>query len=163
MTVSDFQGNDSRPQSQFSRPQLALTYSVLVAVWATGVSWLILHYFLRVQGEFGATPHPMEKWTLALHGAGAFAALWLAGVLWAMHIRPAWKSGFRSPSGISVILVLSVLIVTGYLLYYVGDEDSRARVMLAHWAIGLVSPAPLIVHVVRRRLRSLPRDERPLR
>ena len=58
-----------------------LAYATFAAIWFTGILWLIFHYFLQRQGEFGAEPHPLEAWWLRLHGAVAFVVLWLAGLL----------------------------------------------------------------------------------
>ena len=136
---------------QFSvRARIAI-YSILGAAWVTGFGWLILHRFLRRPGEFGLVPHPLEPWAQRLHGASAFTALWLAGVLWTAHVVPAWRRKTRPPSGIAVLVVLVTLALTGYLLYYVANEDVRGGIALAHWAIGLAGPAPLIVHVLERR------------
>ncbi len=38
------------------------------------------------------------------------------------------------------------MILTGYLLYYLGDEGGRAVVSAIHWVIGLAAPAVYLVH-----------------
>jgi len=135
----------------FPRRALETTYAILAATWLTGAVWLLLHHFMRRQGELGIVPHPLEPWTLKLHGASAFAALWLAGFLWSSHIIPAWRRMRRPASGITLAVLFAGLIVSGYLLYYVGDESWRARVALAHWLVGLALPLSLIAHVLDRR------------
>jgi hypothetical protein len=44
-----------------------------------------------------------------------------------------------------------VLIMTGYLLYYLGDESLRSMTSIAHWVLGI---ATLIVFLAHRRWRK---------
>ena len=97
----------------FPRRALETTYAILAATWLTGAVWLLLHHFMRRQGELG------------------------------IMRRPA--------SGITLAVLFAGLIVSGYLLYYVGDESWRARVALAHWLVGLALPLSLIAHMLNRR------------
>ncbi len=136
---------------QFSVSARVATYSILGTTWITGLGWLLLHRFFRRAGEFGLVPHPLEPWAQRLHGASAFAALCLLGALWVAHVLPAWRRKSRPLSGIAVLATLLALAVTGYVLYYMGSEDARARVAVVHWVIGLAAVAPLLIHVLRRR------------
>ncbi len=135
----------------FSRRREWLVYGVFGVLWISGATWLVLHYFLQRAGDFGPLPHPLEPWMLKLHGAFAFAALWIGGVLWAVHIVPAWRRGHRRGSGIATLVLFAILAVSGYLLYYGSGDTLRATVALAHWLIGLAVLGPLLVHVLRRR------------
>jgi len=120
--------------------------TVGLLVWASGVGWLVFHYFLQQKGEFGPEPHPLEPWWLKLHGATGFAALWTVGLLWAVHIVNGWTSGRRRWTGSVMFVLLCVLILTGYLLYYVGDVPARPVISLTHWIGGLVLPASYLLH-----------------
>lgn len=128
----------------------ALVYAVLGLLWASGVGWLVFHYFLREVGEFGALPHPLEAWWLRLHGAAAFAGLWLLGLLWVVHLVPGWNAR-RRWSGIVLVVLLALLVVSGYLLYYAGGEQAREVIALVHWLLGLALPLPLLWHGLRGR------------
>ncbi|MGA9334841.1 MAG: hypothetical protein WBV39_11245, partial [Rudaea sp.] len=125
------------------------SYLVFGSTWITGILWLIFHYFLQRQGAFGAEPHPLEAWWLCLHGAGAFAALWICGLLWGLHVRPGLQLPRRRISGIVLIVMLVLLIASGYLLYYAGGERLRDAVRLLHWVVGLAIVVPLVLHVLR--------------
>ncbi len=119
-------------------------------LWISGIGWLVFHYFLQQVGEFGAMPHPLEAWCLCLHGAAAFASLWLISLLWAIHLVPGWKSR-RRPSGIVLSVFTAVLVLSGYLLYYAGGDRVHEIVALAHWLVGLVLAVPLLLHGLRGR------------
>jgi len=121
-------------------------YAVGLGLWLSGALWLIFHYFEQQKTEFGPAPHPLEHWWLALHGLFGFAALWTFGMLWSSHVVGAWKTKRHRVSGSIVFAVLLILIVTGYLLYYLVGDESLSLVALAHWAIGLALPIPFLWH-----------------
>lgn len=125
-----------------------LVYAILGALWFSGVAWLVFRYFLRVPGEFGELPHPLESWWLRLHGAAAFATLWLLGLLWPTHVLPAWRARRRA-SGIVLAVLMAVLVASGWLLYY-GGEATRTAVSPLHWILGLALALPLLWHALRR-------------
>ena len=144
------------PRRRTAAPRLYLTrrgklaiYGVFGATWGSGILWLVFHYFLARQGEFGAEPHPLEHWTLALHGAGAFATLLLGGWLWKAHVAPWWDSPNRRHSGIVLIALGAALIASGYLLYYASGDALRDFIGKLHWIIGLLLALPLLVHALR--------------
>lgn len=138
-----------RHRPHLTRRRKLAIYAVVGATWGSGVAWLIFHYLLVRQGEFGPQPHPLEPWSLALHGACAFAALWLGGLLWPTHIVPWWTGGKRRSSGIVLIVMAGVLIVSGYLLYYTGGDGARGWIELSHWMVGLLLAIALLVHALR--------------
>jgi len=126
-----------------------LLYLALALAFGSGVAWLVLHYFLQQPGEFGTQPHALEIWWLRLHGIAAFLMLWFAGILWGTHARPALKHGADwKRSGLGVVALLVLLGISGYLLYYLVDDDWRDVARLVHWVTGLALALPLGVHLV---------------
>ena len=126
-------------------------YAVVGGAWLTGILWLVFHYFMMRQGQFGSEPHPLDTWWLRLHGAFAFAALWIGGMLWAVHIGPALSRPGKRISGLLLLGMLAILAATGYLLYYAVDDRLRDVVRWAHWLIGVLLAEVLAIHVVRAR------------
>jgi hypothetical protein len=141
--------------SRLSRSLRIAIYTIGAGVWFTGVLWLLFHYFVGHRGPFGPTVSPLEPWWLTLHGAFAFAAVWIFGVLWGVHIPAGWSGRKRHLSGGLLVALLAWLIISGYLLYYVSDEQLRAATSLAHWLIGLVVPIGFLAHRLKRRRNSL--------
>ena len=138
-----------RPRMHLSPRAKALIYAVLGVAWGSGVLWLVFHYFFPHHGEFGDEPNPLEHPLIVLHGAGAFAALWLAGWLWTTHIVPWWNSPSRRSSGIVLIAMGALLVVSGWLLYYASGDELRHWVTVLHWSIGLLLAVPAAVHALR--------------
>jgi hypothetical protein len=145
-----------RPSLEMNRRRKTIVYTALVLTWLTGAAWLLLHYFFQRQGDFGSEPHPLEFWMLAMHGACAFAVLWLLGWIWTTHIVPWWSGGRRRrASGVVLISFAVVLIASGYLLYYGSGDALREWTGVIHWSIGLAAAIPVFVHALRsRRYRS---------
>lgn len=125
-------------------------YLVGIGLWMTGGMWLIAHYFLIRQGQFGPEHNGLEFSSLAAHGAFAFAALFLFGLMWGVHIIAGWKSLRKRWSGSLLFGVIAWLIVSGYLLYYLRNDEMLSTVALLHWAVGLACPVPFIVHCFAR-------------
>ncbi len=123
-------------------------------LWLSGVMWLLLHHHGQIQGEFGPETNPLESWTLRLHGLMLIPALLGIGGLFLAHIPKGWHYRHQRVAGIVLGLALGVLILSGYLLYYVGDEALRAKISLVHWIIGVAGLAPFVWHWLNgRRLR----------
>lgn len=129
-------------------------YAVTGLLVVSGVAWLVLHTWLTQQGEFGEHAHPLEPWMLRVHGAAAMVALALLGSLIPIHVRRAWSIRRNVGLGIALSSLFAVLVVSGYLLYYAGGEETRAVISLLHWTIGLAVPALLAWHVLSGRQRA---------
>jgi hypothetical protein len=115
-------------------------------LWLTGALWLLFHYLLKRQGWLGA-----ETWWLRFHAAFAFGAIWTFGFLWGTHVVPGWSTRRRARSGVTLVAVAGWLMLSAYLLYYLGDEDQRFLVSILHWSVGLSCPVPFLAHWWRAR------------
>jgi hypothetical protein len=131
------------------RHKLAL-YSVLGIVFASGVLWAWLHYFGSTETEFGASPAKAQL--LMIHGLFAALSLMLIGSLLPLHVKYAWRAHRNRKNGIFFISMVTLLIGTGYALYYIGDERLRSWTSWIHLGVGLLFPFLLILHVWRGRL-----------
>jgi hypothetical protein len=131
------------------------TYWSAAGLFASGVLWLVFHYFVRTHGEYGDTAHPLEIWWLRAHGAFAMLVLVVMGSLLPVHVRRGWHQRKNLFAGCALAALALLLIATGYALYYVGDEVTRPWISALHWSIGLGAPLVLIWHAWSgRRARS---------
>jgi hypothetical protein len=122
-------------------------YAVTLWLFLTGVIWLGAHYGLRKQGKFGEVIHPLEPWMLRLHGMAVMIGLFLYGSLLRAHIIKSWQIRQNRATGAVIATILGLLTISGYLLYYAGDENIRPIISLAHWLIGLSVGAILPLHI----------------
>lgn len=142
---------DSSQAPRLSTTHRRMTYAILAGAWITGVLWLITHYFFTHRGQFGVEPSALEPWWLRLHGAAAFLALGLAGLVWAMHARLGIARHKRRPTGLILIGAFVLLAISGYLLYYATGDGIREVVSLIHWIVGLAVAVPFLLHSVTAR------------
>ena len=133
-------------------------YLTAAILFLSGLGWLIAHYFLAGPAQFGERHHVSEPWFMRVHGAAVMAFLIALGSLFPGHIVRAWKAKKNRRTGLLLLAILALLIITGYGLYYIADEDMRPWLSLTHWGGGLVVVAGLLLHVVRgRKTRAKPR------
>ena len=78
--------------------------------------------------------------------AFAFAAIAVLGLLWGVHIGIGWRSGKRRWSGGVLFGAACFLVLSGYLLYYAGNDDFREILAIAHWGVGLAIAASFLWH-----------------
>lgn len=128
-------------------------------LWLSGGAWLLLHHFGQVQGEFGPELNPLEPWLLRLHGLVLIPALVGFGGLLVVHFPKGWKDVPQRHIGLGLTAIIGLLIVSGYLLYYLGDETLRSWTSIVHWTIGLLVPTIFIWHFIHGQ--SKRRGKRP--
>ena len=73
------------------------------------------------------------------------------GFLWGTHVVPGWWIRRRVRSGVALVAVAGWLMLSAYLLYYLGDEDQRFIVSVLHWSVGLSCPVLFLAHRWRAR------------
>lgn len=144
-----------RDAMRLSPRHRAWLYGSFGLLFISGVVWLSLHWWFRPKGEFGETVHPAEPWLLKIHGAAAMAALVVLGTLLPGHVRRGWNTRRNRFSGVELLILNGVMIVSGYGLYYAGGESFRSAISITHWIAGLMFPASLAWHIWQgRKLRS---------
>ena len=127
---------------QLSVRHRAWLYGTFVALFLSGVAWMMLHWGPPHDGV-----HPGESWALRVHGAAAMATLIMLGTLVPLHIKRGWQARRNRGDGLVMITVNLVLGATGYGLYYAGGEQWRFVSRWAHIVVGLLLPVVIVWHV----------------
>jgi hypothetical protein len=120
------------------------------ALWLSGAAWVLLHYFGEIQGEFGPEVNPAQPWLLRVHGFVLITALVGFGSILVVHIPKGWNDRDQRIVGIMLTSMFSLLILSGYFLYYVGDDYIRELTSLFHWIVGVSAPAVFLWHYNNR-------------
>lgn len=126
-------------------------YATLGLLIVTGLAWLALDWWVRIEGEFGPEHHPAEHVALIVHGIAAFAFLVVGGSMIPVHVKLGWNLKRNWKSGLWLGLSTIVTALTALGLYYFGEDSLRSAASLAHWVVGLVIIPALLVHAVRGR------------
>ena len=146
----------SRTAHHFSRQAKALLYGLLLTRFGSGSLWFILHAWFITEGEFGPTHSPWEQLLLQLHGASAFLMMITFGWALGRHVPVGWRTQRSRKSGTLPVATLCLMVISGYGLYYIGDEQWHEITVWIHLVCGFSLPMILGVHIwiaiQRRRL-----------
>jgi hypothetical protein len=142
---------------RLSRPTEVLVYLIFGALLLTAGLWIWAQTGL-------SSDNPVPSLMMKIHGAAAMATLILLGAL-LNHIRRGWIAKKNRCSGVALLAVILFLILTGYGLYYAGDEQLRALISRSHTWIGfglfLLIPAhALLGRALRRKKGSRQNTEK---
>ena len=124
-----------------------LIHATSVLLLLSGMLWAVVHYFPGVVGYASdAAALGTASLLMKVHGAVAMGALVLLGTMLTKHVPGGWSVSRNKPSGIATLVVSCVLVLTGYLLYYAGDETRRVVFSDIHLGAGIGFFALLAAH-----------------
>lgn len=121
-------------------------YAASLALFLSGISWAWI-YHLDEAGRAGEELMRMKTSLIAVHGFSAMVFVLLLGTLLAGHVRRAWHAHKNRKNGVFFLTMACLLTLSGYLLYYLGDEHVRAVVSNFHLWLGVTAPMLLIWHI----------------
>jgi branched-subunit amino acid transport protein len=119
---------------------------VALAVLLTGIVWLALRFAPGNWIDDASSRH-LQAQLLKFHGAAAMLALIALGTLLIAHIVPGLKNPQNRVAGITLLACAGTLVLTGWGLYYVGDDELRRWASNIHIAIGAAVTFSFIWHV----------------
>ena len=129
-------------------------YTVFVLLFVSGAAWLLADQFKdSTNGELWQAAGAN---LLMVHGGAATATLLLLGALFPLHMQRAWRAHKNRMTGIAMVTLNTILVVTSFGLYYLGSEMLRPWISDAHIAVGLTLPILLLIHIVLGRRGSKP-------
>jgi hypothetical protein len=126
-----------RHHRRMAAGQRAWVYLIVGTLWLSGCVWLCLDQFFTVRGPFGKTPHPWEAPLVLVHGVIAVASMYLLGWISARHVTHSWIRSRRRISGAVLSLFLATLIVSGFALFFVSDDQWQHIAAVIHEISGL--------------------------
>ena len=138
------------------RGRRVAVYAVSIALWVSGLLWLVLEQFFARQEQFGRTPHPLEAPLLLIHGIVAIVAAYVLGWVSARHALHWWAGGMRRWSGAVFSTLIVVLGLSGFALFFVSSDQWQRYARLAHEIIGIPIVFFAIQHWLFGRLRHAP-------
>jgi hypothetical protein len=139
--------------ARLPRLQRRALYVVSALLWISGACWLYFSYFASDGANLSA-PSRAPALLPELHGAAAMAFLLVFGTLLPQHLPNGWHQKRQRSSGLSLVVVCAILVLTGWGLYYLSDESLRTATRVTHSTLGVVLPLAMAAHVWRARLRS---------
>lgn len=131
---------------QLGRHQRWLLYLSFVTLLLSGLVWAWLHRL----DEATTAGSSWRGWTprlMTAHGGAAVGFVLLLGTLLPGHVRNSWRAGRNRSNGVFFLSAVSVLTITGYALYYLGNEIARALCSDIHFWLGAALPLLLGLHI----------------
>jgi hypothetical protein len=122
-------------------------YGATVLLLASGLTWLVARYLSHARW----LPAGLATTSMQIHGAASMAMLVFTGSAVALHAPAGWRDRKNRGSGIAVSAALIIITVTGYCLYYLGDDSARAIASFSHWLLGLAVLPLFLWHASRDR------------
>lgn len=125
-----------------------LLYLLIAFSLCSGVGFFVLNNWVTVEGEFGPEKHPAQFPLLKIHGAAAFAMMLSFGAILGAHIPASWRTGRSRRIGLTLTTVVSLQVLSAWLLYYMADEAVREWVVYLHLGLGVFLPLWLSAHIL---------------
>ena len=138
----------------------SILYFVLFGLYGTGLIFWVLKTW--VQKDYGLGPEmPHESiWFLQSHSVLGLGFLILFGYLIRSHVEKGLKAKKKTKSGLFLLSVFVILILTVPLLFYGSDEVQKNKVALFHTYLGIFLIVPFIVHLMTKLRRPEPHSWR---
>jgi len=131
---------------QISRPHRLTLYAVSLVLLVSAGAWAWIHH-LDETGRAGGALRRTNPWLLKTHGYAAVGFVLLLGTLIPVHIRHLWHARKNRIKGVLFLSAAALLTLSGYTLYYLGDEAWRNGTSQFHLWLGLAAPVLLFFHI----------------
>ena len=107
-----------------------------------------LCYVIPVADAFSSYPHPYWKIVVMVHVLATPVFVFFVGSVWWGHVSRHWRRRHRPVSGVSMVVILAFVSVSGYLLNFVGTESHLGFARVAHAVGGLLATAIYVQHAI---------------
>ncbi len=142
---------------QLNRNHRRMLYAVSLALLVSGAVWAWIHR-LDDAGQASDSLRQVNPWVLKIHGWAALGFAVLFGSLIPVHIRHSWHARKNRRNGVFFLSAVSLLTLSGYALYYLGDEAQRNAASRFHLWLGLAAPLLLFWHIRNGRKSTMSSD-----
>lgn len=123
----------------------------------SGLAFGALKYFGERAGEFGPEPHPWMAWAQHAHVLAGPLLVFAFGILFKAHVLPALRSReTRRGSGWVLLVVISLLILSGYLLQIQAQATLRQALAWLHAPLGALFLLAYLAHLLHPRTTRQP-------
>ena len=146
---------------KLSRPHRGALYLAILTLLVTGLAWNWIH-LLDESGTSSKSWREFKPGLMKAHGFAAMGFVLLLGTLLPVHVRHAWHARRNRLNGAFFLSTVGLLTLTGYALYYLGNEKLRALCSDIHFWLGAAIPLLLVWHIWcgRRATKANPSRER---
>lgn len=148
-----------------SRFESLLIHLSTILVSGTGLVYAWMIYLVRPSDPYAVVNHPLQPQAQHLHILVAPLLVFAVGIIWQRHVWTHWRRGVRKRrwSGVSLVLTLVPMVVSGYLIQTATGETWRKVWIAVHLVTSALWLLGYLVHQIatvrgwwrRRRLAGL--------
>ena len=132
---------------------MKLFLNLSIALMAiTGIVFAAMKYWMKSDDPFAVVNHPWQPHMLSAHVLLGPLAVFAFGWTFAAHTLPALVN--RAPnraSGIWTIVLIVLMVASGYLVQVSTEDATRHGFAVAHWIASGVFVLGYVVHLSSRR------------
>lgn len=128
-----------------SRGEALVLHLANLLVGGTGLVYAWMLYAMEPADPFSLANHPWQPHVQHLHVLLAPLLVFAAGLIWRGHVWKGWRLGLRDRTGLSLVLTLTPMVVSGYLIQTATDDAWRRIWVIVHltasalWLLGYLS------------------------
>ncbi len=112
-----------------------------------GTIYGAVKYLMQVETEYGIRPHPQQDVWLSMHVLLSPLLVFAFGMLWQNHIVKMYINAIiKRKSGISLVVIMFLMIITGYLTQIIYQADWQNLTGISHAVIGLIFGLIYLIH-----------------
>jgi hypothetical protein len=131
---------------KFSSRQRLVFHGLIVILFVSGAVWAWIQHQDN-SGQLSQGLRQLKPLLLAVHGLSVVPFVFVLGMLFINHVRRAWAAGHNRKNGLLVIVLMAFLSLSGYVLYYLGNEEWREAASRIHLWLGIAMPLLLLWHI----------------
>ena len=115
-----------------NKVEILLLHVTTFLLTATGLIYAYMHYLLKPVDPFSVVNHPWEPHMMAIHIVVAPLLVLAVGLIAHSHVAAKLENGARNGrrSGILMIPLFAVMVVSGYLLQVITSDFRKALVWI---------------------------------
>ena len=118
----------------------------------TGAAFAVMKYWMKSDDPFAVVNHPWQPHALSAHVLLGPLAVFAFGWTFASHILPALTKGAPNrATGIWTIVLIVLMVASGYLMQVSTGDATRKAVAVAHWIASGLFVIGYVAHRVSSR------------
>jgi hypothetical protein len=131
-----------------SRLEAWLLHLSTIVLTITGIVYAWMHYLTKPGDPFSVVNHPLEPYLMDIHIVVAPFLVFAVGIIVRSHIRAKLENGNRTArrSGILLILLFTVMVLSGYLLQIL--SVGRTGLVVVHLTSGFLWALCFLSHQI---------------
>jgi hypothetical protein len=127
-----------------------------LAVGVSGIVYAWMKYFMTSPDPYAVVHHPWQPFVLKLHIVSAPVLVFAVGLVFTRHIWKQWRSGLAAgrASGLSIVLTVVPMVLSGYLIQTVTQENWLFWLVAVHLTTGAAYLVGFTTHQVSLTIRE---------